>query len=331
VEEPPVVLRPAEPADLPRLQDVERAAGERFRALGMAAVADDDPPSPELLAVHQRAGCAWVAVEDGRVVGYLLLHPDGVDGNAHVEQVSVHPDHGGRGTGRRLLDLAAEVARAQGRPALTLTTFAEVAWNAPWYRRLGFRDVPDPGPQLRALRAREADLGLDAWPRVCLALDLRAPASSMQEVSMQQMRWWHVADVHALETDLFGRGAWSVEAFWGELAQPNRRFLVAVGGGRVVGYGGIVVAGADADVQTIGVARDQQGRGTGRALLRALRAEAVSAGATHLLLEVRADNDPAQHLYRSEGFEQIARRARYYQPDDVDALVLRARLDGRVS
>ncbi len=140
------------------------------------------------------------------------------------------------------------------------------------------------------------------------------------------MRWWHVADVHALEADLFGRTAWSVEAFWGELAQPNRRFLVALEGGRVVGYGGIVVTGADADVQTIGVAREQQGRGTGRTLLRALRAQAHGAGATHLLLEVRADNLPAQNLYRSEGFEQIARRARYYQPDDVDALIMRAGL-----
>lgn len=140
------------------------------------------------------------------------------------------------------------------------------------------------------------------------------------------MRWWHLADVHALEQDLFGRSAWSPESFWGELARPNRAFLVALEGGRVVGYGGVVVNGADADVQTVGVARDQQGRGTGRALLRALRAEAVEAGATHLLLEVRADNEPAQRLYRSEGFVQIARRARYYQPDDVDALILRAHL-----
>jgi ribosomal-protein-alanine N-acetyltransferase len=143
-------------------------------------------------------------------------------------------------------------------------------------------------------------------------------------VGLHEMRWWHVADVHALEQDLFGSTAWSLESFWGELARPNRSFLVALEDGRVVGYGGVVVTGADADVQTIGVARDQQGRGTGRTLLRALREEVVARGATHLLLEVRADNTPAQNLYLSEGFVQIARRARYYQPDDVDALILRA-------
>ncbi|WP_337060268.1 ribosomal protein S18-alanine N-acetyltransferase [Kineococcus sp. G2] len=139
-------------------------------------------------------------------------------------------------------------------------------------------------------------------------------------------RWWHLADVQRLEADLFGPTAWSVETFWGELAAPGRTYLVALEGEGVVGYAGLALSGADADVQTIGVARSAQGRGLGRALLRALLAAARAGGATHVLLEVRADNEPAQALYRSEGFEQIARRARYYQPGGVDALVLRARL-----
>ena len=108
------------------------------------------------------------------------------------------------------------------------------------------------------------------------------------------MRWWHLADVHALERDLFGRSAWSVESFWGELARPDRRFLVALEGERVVGYGGVVVAGAGADVQTVGVARDQLGRGMWRAVLRALRSSVVEAGAKHLMLEVRAVNETEQ-------------------------------------
>ncbi len=139
-------------------------------------------------------------------------------------------------------------------------------------------------------------------------------------------RWWHLADVHRLEADLFGPTAWSPETFWGELAAPGRTYLVALEGGEVLGYGGLAVAGADADVQTLGVARAAQGRGLGRRLLRALLGAARAGGATHVLLEVRADNEPAQALYRSEGFEQIARRARYYEPGGIDALVLRARL-----
>ena len=60
-----------------------------------------------------------------------------------------------------------------------------------------------------------------------------------------------------------------------------------------------------------------------RTLLRALIAEAVSRGARELFLEVRADNPVAEGLYRSEGFAEIGRRPRYYQPDDVDAIVMR--------
>ena len=151
----------------------------------------------------------------------------------------------------------------------------------------------------------------------------------MPEPLLRPLRWWDLEAVQALERELFGPSAWSAETFWGELAQPSRRYLVADDDGVVVGYGGVMVTGADADVQTLGVAPAGQGRGTGRRLLRALLAAAAGAGATRIVLEVRADGAAAQHLYRSEGFEQIARRPRYYQPGDVDAVIMRAPLRPR--
>ncbi|NAZ83575.1 GNAT family N-acetyltransferase, partial [Kineococcus sp. R8] len=113
---------------------------------------------------------------DGRAAGYLLL--DVVDGAGHVEQVSVHPAHGRRGLGRALLASAATWALGHGLGALTLTTYADVPWNAPLYSRLGFRILRphEQGPQLRALRRHEADSGLDAWPRVAMRRVLAAPA-----------------------------------------------------------------------------------------------------------------------------------------------------------
>ncbi len=91
-------IRAAVAAELPLLQDIERAAGEPFRSLGMAAIADDDPPSLESLEAYRRAGRAWVAVDAAdRPVAYLLAET--VDGAAHVEQVSVHPDAARRGVG----------------------------------------------------------------------------------------------------------------------------------------------------------------------------------------------------------------------------------------
>ncbi|MFN8077739.1 MAG: ribosomal protein S18-alanine N-acetyltransferase [Kineosporiaceae bacterium] len=146
------------------------------------------------------------------------------------------------------------------------------------------------------------------------------------DVVLRPLRWWDLMQVARLERELFGPTAWSVETFWSELAQhATRRYLAADLDGRVVGYAGVMVGGAEADVQTVGVDAGVQGRGVGRRLLRELIGLARDGGASALLLEVRADNAPAIALYRSEGFEQIAVRRRYYQPGDVDALVMRLR------
>ncbi|WP_432145659.1 GNAT family N-acetyltransferase [Streptomyces sp. bgisy084] len=169
--------------ELPALRAIERAAGEPFRALGMAAIADDEPPSIEQLTEFQRAGRALAAYEEagpdgegGHPVGYLLWEP--VDGCTHIEQVSVRPEYAHRGIGRALIDRAMsepsipsrQSGKASGRVALTLTTFTEVPWNAPYYARIGFRVLPEAEltPGLRAIRAHEAALGLDRWPRVAM-------------------------------------------------------------------------------------------------------------------------------------------------------------------
>jgi GNAT superfamily N-acetyltransferase len=162
-------VRAASLAELPGLQGIERAAGECFRDVGMADIADDEPLPLDELARYQRAGLAWVAVDDADVpVAYLIA--DRVDGNLHVEQVSVHPDVAGRRAGRSLLDHLAARAASEGVPALTLTTFADVPWNAPYYRRCGFALLDDSAltPGLREIREREAAHGLDRWPRVCM-------------------------------------------------------------------------------------------------------------------------------------------------------------------
>ncbi|TWD24241.1 acetyltransferase (GNAT) family protein [Streptomyces sp. T12] len=167
-------IRPAARAELARLQEIERAAGVPFRDVGMADVADDAPPALETLERYRRAGRCWVAADARTDVpaAYLIAEP--VDGALHVEQVSVHPDAARRGVGRALLARAADRAREEGLTALTLTTFTEVPWNAPYYARLGFRTLNEAGltPGLRRIRAEEAAHGLDRWPRVCMRLEL---------------------------------------------------------------------------------------------------------------------------------------------------------------
>ena len=166
---PAVPIRRARRDELALLQEVERAAGQPFRTIGMTAVADDDPPPVDHLQRYQADGRAWVATDDRDApIGYLLL--DVFPGAAFVEQVSVHPAHRGRRIGAALLDAAAAWARDRGLETLALTTFADVPWNAPYYRRIGFRDVT-PGAEpdwLRSIRAHEHARGLDNWPRVSL-------------------------------------------------------------------------------------------------------------------------------------------------------------------
>ncbi|MFD0419657.1 GNAT family N-acetyltransferase [Streptomyces sp. NPDC127108] len=165
-------IRAVHDGELTRLQDIERAAGRCFRDVGMAEIADDEPPTLDELAGYRRAGLAWVAVDpaDSADVPVAYLLADRVDGDLHVEQVSVHPDHARRGIGRSLLDHLADRAAAEAVPALTLTTFRDVPWNAPYYARCGFALLDDAalGPELRAVRAKEAAHGLDRWPRVCM-------------------------------------------------------------------------------------------------------------------------------------------------------------------
>ncbi|WP_327370970.1 GNAT family N-acetyltransferase [Streptomyces sp. NBC_01217] len=166
-------IRTARRSDLPLLQDIECAAGEPFRALGMSAIADDDPPPLDLLDDYRRSGRAWVvAGPDDRPLGYLIADP--VDGAAHIEQVSVHPSAARRGLGSTLIDHLAGWARERHLGALTLTTFSHVPWNAPYYARLGFRTLGDDelGDGLRKIRAEEAEHGLDRWPRVCMRREI---------------------------------------------------------------------------------------------------------------------------------------------------------------
>lgn len=136
--------------------------------------------------------------------------------------------------------------------------------------------------------------------------------------------------IMALEHASFPTDAWSPAMMREELASPHGWYVVVEEAGRLVGYAGLrAVRGArDADIQTITVSEAARGRGRGRALLTTLLDEAVRRQVHDVFLEVRADNPVAQKLYLSEGFVEVGRRPRYYQPDDVDAIVMQLDLRG---
>lgn len=151
---------------------------------------------------------------------------------------------------------------------------------------------------------------------------------------LREMRWWDIDAVLELERELFPEDAWSRGMFWSELAHARgpgatRRYFVAETGGRTVGYAGLAALPAESgegtagDIQTLAVARPLWGTGLGSRLLTELLRVATAFECTEVMLECRIDNVRAQKLYERFGFAVIGVRRGYYQPGNVDALVMR--------
>lgn len=163
------VIRETTVDDFARLIAIERAAGEAFRQIGMDAIADDPPPSLEDWAGLLEHRVAWVYLDDNGTVGAYLV-AERLGDRAHIEQVSVHPEHAHRGIGATLIETASRWADGLGLSGLSLTTFAAVPWNAPYYSRLGFSEVAESQwtNGIRQRVAAESAHGLDQWPRVVM-------------------------------------------------------------------------------------------------------------------------------------------------------------------
>jgi GNAT superfamily N-acetyltransferase len=162
------VIRAARPSDYRRLPDIERAAGERFREVGLAEIADHEPFDADELAA---AAMLFVATdEEDELLGYAMVEL--VDGHAHIEQLSVLPSHGGQGLGTELLDAVGDWARGQGHAEITLTTFRDVPFNRPLYEHLGFVVLgqDEIGPELGHKVIEEIEYGLDPALRVVMSL-----------------------------------------------------------------------------------------------------------------------------------------------------------------
>jgi GNAT superfamily N-acetyltransferase len=146
------IIRLAEPADLVTLPALESSADTLFTVAGYGR-----PPGPASVDELQSALVVLVAGRPPQ--GFLWLVE--VAGCAHLEGVSVALTAMKRGLGGALLEAACDWAWAAGFDTMTLTTFADVPWNAPFYAKRGFVELPDPGPELRAVRRREQVGGLD--------------------------------------------------------------------------------------------------------------------------------------------------------------------------
>ena len=129
-----------------------------------------------------------------------------------------------------------------------------------------------------------------------------------------------VAAVAELEAESFS-DPWPLAFFFEELDLPGREYVVVEDGGRVVGYGGIMVVDVDAHVMTIAVRPERRREGLGTRVMVALFDAALERGARNLTLEVRASNHGAATLYERFGFAATNQQLRYYQ-DNEDAIII---------
>ena len=147
------VIRPVRPDELTLLPGLEAAADTVFESLGIGPL-----PGPGTPQEFARALVVLVAGDPP--VG--LCRIDGIGGTrAHLEQLSVHPDHAGRGIGRALLRAGCDWATTNDFDEITLATYRDVPWNGPFYASEGFVERGPVDDFLRAhgLRPEEPVMG----------------------------------------------------------------------------------------------------------------------------------------------------------------------------
>lgn len=164
------VIRQANESETEYLPAIEQAASELFADTEFAEETRQACLSIEFLNEQQRIGRLWVAEARGLPVGFAVATQIGE--NAHLHELSVHPDHQRKGIGRRLTEAVCSWASTAGFRSISLSTYLDVPWNAPFYRSLGFRTLDLLGPTYESLRMEESEGGLDVSKRVVMVRDL---------------------------------------------------------------------------------------------------------------------------------------------------------------
>ncbi|WP_345814850.1 GNAT family N-acetyltransferase [Paraburkholderia sp. PREW-6R] len=168
-----VTFRLATPDDAQAIRAIEFEAGQRFLSVGLAGIADAAPMDLDfvnrkiqaceiLLAIDVNATCAGFVMFEAQPACF------------YVQELDVLTSHAGRRIGAALIEQVAQLARERKKMRLRLSTFRDVPWNAPYYRRLGFRDMAESEFDAALIALRDAHIarGLDESRRVFMQRDL---------------------------------------------------------------------------------------------------------------------------------------------------------------
>lgn len=137
-------LAAATPADLPTLVEVDKAAGMLFADTGLLSedALNDHVPAEVFEHAIEDSNVITVRHEEDDLIGFALVSLRG--GTLYLDQISVHPSHGRKGLGGRLLDWVIDLAKRRGLRRVTLSTFRDLPWNGPFYAKYGFQEIARP-------------------------------------------------------------------------------------------------------------------------------------------------------------------------------------------
>lgn len=295
----------ARPGDLSRIAPIELAAARLLVGHAPEVVLEEVTPDEDLQAA-QRDGRLWVALSGDRPVGFALveiLEPNA----AHLEEIDVHPYHGRRGLGTRLVRHVCRWTEARGLGAVTLTTFRDVPWNMPFYARLGFEEVAPAAltPALHEVLEDEARRGLD--PRRRVVMQWRSPAATSRVRRAQQTD-------HEVLVVLWERSVRATHHFLSDEDVEALRPIIAdelasdgidwwvleSASGTLLGFLGF---GNDS-IEGLFIDPDHRGQGGGSALVA--HAQRLAAGSS-LAVDVNEQNEAAVGFYAALGFSVVGR------------------------
>jgi GNAT superfamily N-acetyltransferase len=162
-------IRPARFEELPLLSHIENSAAALFLDTPYAFLVNDDPLPLNFVQQQFQAGRVWVAVDCHEiVVGYAIACE--VDETLYLQQIDVEPEHGCRGIGSALVNTVCNWAQQQGYEIVSLSTFRDLPWNAPFYSKMGFHPVHEAEltTGFQQIRLKELEAGLPVLDRVIM-------------------------------------------------------------------------------------------------------------------------------------------------------------------
>jgi predicted N-acetyltransferase YhbS len=169
-------IRAAQVEELPLLSPIEQSAAVLFLDTPYAFLMDADSLPLEFVQQCFQAGHVWVAIDRHEsVVGYAIVRE--VDNTLYLQQIDVAPEHGRRGIGSALVTTVCDWAKQQGYAIVSLSTFRDVSWNAPFYSKLGFCPVDEAEltTGFQQIRLKELEAGLPISDRVIMYCVLLPP------------------------------------------------------------------------------------------------------------------------------------------------------------